>query len=62
MIIRAENPNQFVIELDRDELVVLNNALNEACDAIDDREFSTRLGISREAAESLLDQINQALS
>lgn len=62
MIIRAESLNRFVIELDRDELVVLSNALNEACDAIDDSEFSTRLGSSRAAVESLLDQINQAVS
>lgn len=53
MIIRSEDPNQFVVELDRDQLVVLNNTLNEACDPIDDWELSTRLGTSREAVGSL---------
>jgi len=48
----------------RDELVLLNNALNEVCNgaAIEDWEFSTRLGADRSEALSLLRQLGAAIS
>jgi hypothetical protein len=47
----------------REELVVLNNALNEVCHALDfgDDEFQTRIGYSRAFAQGLLKKLSKAL-
>ena len=47
----------------RDELVVINNALNEVCHGLsfDDDEFQTRIGYSRAMAQNLLRKIAKAL-
>jgi hypothetical protein len=47
----------------RDELVVINNALNEVCHGLsfDDDEFQTRIGHSRATAQNLLKKIAKAL-
>jgi hypothetical protein len=49
-----------VVELSTDELNVLQNALNEILqgpEAIEDWEFQTRVGVSRDEATFLLDAI-----
>jgi hypothetical protein len=49
-----------VVELSTDELGVLQNALNEILngpEAIEDWEFQTRVGVSREEANALLDAV-----
>ena len=48
----------------RDELVIINNALNEVCYglAIDDDEFQTRIGYSRALARDVLKKVAQALA
>jgi hypothetical protein len=44
-----------ILELDREELTTLNNALNEVCNGIDLRgESETRMGTTREKAQALL--------
>ncbi len=56
------------IELSSAELILVNNALNEACNGVselsDDNEFATRLGASRadgrELLASLRDLIDRA--
>jgi hypothetical protein len=47
----------------REELVVLNNALNEICNglSISDDEFETRIGYSREVARKLLSKVGKAI-
>jgi len=50
------------IEFSDDELYILNNALNEVCNALAIPEFSTRMGAEREDASDLLEQINQLLT
>jgi hypothetical protein len=55
-------PRSFVLELSREELEILNNALNEVCNGIDLVEFETRIGCSREYLQALLSQVNRALS
>jgi len=47
----------------RDELVVINNALNEVCNGLpfDDDEFQTRIGYPRATAQNLLKKIAKAL-
>jgi len=44
------------------ELVLINNALNEALNGLDVAEFDTRLGASRQEAEELLHRIALLLS
>ncbi len=44
-----------------EELVALNNALNEVSNGLDIEEFETRMGVSREFALDLLDQIHSAI-
>lgn len=62
--VRAEEITQSsaTVALTRDELVLLNNALNEVCNGVrdldNDDEFATRLGVSREDARRLLDAIS----
>lgn len=47
----------------REELVVINNALNEICNgvAFEDDEFQTRIGTSREVANRVLKKVGKAL-
>jgi hypothetical protein len=47
----------------RDELVILNNALNEVCHALSfsEDEFQTRIGYTRAIVEDLLKKISRAL-
>lgn len=47
--------------LDRQELVLLVNALNEAREAVEDWEFQTRLGGTVEEAQRLQDKLRLAL-
>jgi hypothetical protein len=52
---------QVVIAATRDELALIANSLNESLEAVEDWEFQTRLGESREAACALGSQINGLL-
>jgi len=54
-------PGEVTIRLTLDELYALNNALNEVCNALDIQEFSTRMGVERDEAATLLDQIHALL-
>ena len=51
------------IALSREELILINNALNEVCNGVDipDWEFQTRLGRSREEVRDLLAKIADLL-
>jgi hypothetical protein len=52
------------MELSRDELVWINNALNEVLngpDAIDEAEFQTRMGGGRDEVNALLSRLNGAV-
>jgi len=52
----------MTIELTRDELVTVNNALNEVCNGIDLKgEFSTRIGCSLQEARDLLAKVKALL-
>lgn len=59
----ADHPRTLV-ELTPIELVVINNALNEVCNGvhIDDAEFQTRLGVTRDEARAVLERINRLLT
>jgi len=49
------------VSLSRDELLVLNAALNEICNGVDIFEFETRIGAGREFVTSLLQEIGSAI-
>ena len=48
---------KITIEISKDELGVLSNALNEVCNGIEVWEFDTRMGIKIEGARSILDSL-----
>jgi len=51
------------VMLSGDELAMINNALNEICNAVDigDGEFQTRLGFKRSELDALLVEIHRVL-
>ncbi len=49
------------IELGRDELLILNSALNEVCNGIALFEFETRIGADRERVAALLKEVGALL-
>ncbi|MEH1841577.1 MAG: hypothetical protein V7L20_23225 [Nostoc sp.] len=49
------------IRLNKEELVILNNVLNEVCNGLDLKEFSIRVGTPRENVEELLAQIGKII-
>ncbi len=48
----------------REELVIINNALNEICNgiALGDDEFQTRIGYPRSKAQSVLTKVAKAIT
>lgn len=49
------------IHLSKEELVIINNALNEVCNGLELKEFSTRMGETRKNVEELLFQIGKII-
>jgi hypothetical protein len=49
------------VELDRNELLIMNAALNEICNGIALFEFETRIGADRERVAALLKQVGSLL-
>ena len=64
MLLKSTTRGRFLLDASESEVLLINNALNEVCNGvhIDDAEFSTRLGASRDEARRLLDLINGALN
>ena len=60
MNVIALQRNTATVEFTRDELLAINNALNEVCNALDVREFDTRMGCNREFVKSLLKEVGEA--
>ncbi len=54
MHVQAVSHSGALVQLSEDDLLLINNALNEVCHALDIREFSTRMGADRAVAERLL--------
>jgi hypothetical protein len=49
----------MLVELTKDELCIINNALNEVCNGIDlEGEFDTRMGCTVEEAQAVLAKIH----
>jgi hypothetical protein len=49
------------ISISRDELLILNSALNEVCNGIAIFEFETRIGANRDRVATLLDDVGLLL-
>lgn len=49
--------DKIILELSKDELGVLINALNEVCNGIEVWEFDTRIGIDIEKARLFLESL-----
>jgi len=50
-----------IVNFSRDELLILNAALNEICNGIDMFEYSTRIGSDHKYAVDLLQEIGALL-
>jgi hypothetical protein len=55
-------PDEATIRCSSAELHVINNALNEVCNALHLDEFSTRMGVERENAARLLEQVHALIT
>ncbi|HTP11632.1 MAG TPA: hypothetical protein VMP08_25435 [Anaerolineae bacterium] len=55
--------NEVLLKVNRDELIILNNALNEICNGglLAIEEFSTRMGATRQETNHILEQISSIL-
>jgi hypothetical protein len=49
------------VQLSKEDLVLIHNALNEVCNALDVPEFQTRMGADIEQAQALLARIGELL-
>jgi hypothetical protein len=61
MQVRESDSSHIILDLSRNELILLNNSLNEVCHGLDLPDFSTRLGAGWDELEALRRQINAAL-
>lgn len=53
----------MIVELTKDELEIINNALNEVCNGIQlEGEFETRMGCTVEEARTVLAKIHALAS
>jgi len=62
MRVIEKNRDIATVELTNHEVTILANAINEVCngpEAIEDWEFGTRIGASRQEAEALLDAFHE---
>lgn len=57
----SEDSRKTKIELSRDELTLLANAINESLEIIDDREYSTRTGYDKNTAKQLHRKLSSVL-
>lgn len=51
-----------VLSLTRDQLLLLAGAVNETIEAVDDWEFTTRLGAEKDAARALRTELRNAIA
>lgn len=61
MKIEALENDEFSLHCSREELAILNNALNNIPEAVDEVEYTTLIGATKEEADALLDIIHAAL-
>lgn len=54
--------DRIVLSLTHLELILLAGCVNEAIEAVEDWEFSTRLGVDKDAAYTLREELRQVLT
>ncbi|CNI84642.1 Uncharacterised protein [Yersinia frederiksenii] len=57
----SDDKKKTELSLDNNELLILYSALNEVCNGISVPEFETRIGASKEAAFTLLNDLGRIL-
>ena len=57
MNVVASSDESITVRLSKDEVIILNNALNEICNGIAISEFHTRIGYEREEVEKLFNEL-----
>ncbi|MGB3410198.1 MAG: hypothetical protein WBA45_03295 [Microthrixaceae bacterium] len=61
MDLRRIDQQRVRMELTESELNVLRNGLSEALEALEDWEFSTRMGVERDEARRVRDELRSAV-
>lgn len=61
MELKNRHNDSVELQLSREELLILNNALNEACNGLSLFDFETRMGATREEVQSVLKNIGEVL-
>lgn len=61
MNLKSKNGDLVEIVATVDELIIVNNALNEVCNAIEVPEFSARMGADREEVRKILAEIGSII-
>jgi hypothetical protein len=59
---QAGQSDQIVLHLTRAELLLLAGSVNEAIEAVEDWEFSTRLGAEKDDARALRTQLGDLIT
>lgn len=57
----SERDGGFEVTCSRDELIVINNALNNIPQAVSEPEYGSLIGANKTDVDALLAQINSAL-
>jgi hypothetical protein len=61
MITKDFDGNEVTVQLSLSEILIINNALNEVCNAVGLGDFETRIGASFDEASALLKSVGQLL-
>ncbi|GJI96013.1 hypothetical protein RugamoR57_27310 [Duganella caerulea] len=63
MIMKTENRNEksITLQFSIDEILIVNNALNEVCNALGPHDFETRMGATIDEARALLKSVGELL-
>lgn len=57
----SHDDGKFEIDCSRDELVILNNALNNIPQAVSVNEYTSLIGATKAEVEAMLEKIGKAL-
>jgi cell division septum initiation protein DivIVA len=61
VIVKSATASGADVHLSVQELRILNNAMNETLEAVDEQEFDTRVGASTDEVSALLDDVHNLL-
>jgi hypothetical protein len=61
-LVQHDRSERIVLHLTRAELLLLAGSVNEAIEAVEDWEFSTRLGADKADARALSDELGDLIA